>query len=148
MRRTSRAFTLIELLVVVAIIAILMALLLPAVQKVREAANKMRCQNNLKQIGVALHNYCQGHGAFPESGQYYWKNSWHIEVLPYLEEEAIYRRLVFEFPPPYDYPFWMTNTPYPSNEAILNGYAPSVFWCPASPLDKFEPRQLDPTGKH
>jgi prepilin-type N-terminal cleavage/methylation domain-containing protein/prepilin-type processing-associated H-X9-DG protein len=93
----TRGFTLVELLVVIAIIGILVALLLPAVQAAREAARRTRCQNNFKQMGLALQNYHQAIGRFPPgqiwSDYYGW--SWSAYILPYIEEGGIYNQLVF-----------------------------------------------------
>ena len=105
--KQRRGFTLVELLVVIAIIGILVALLLPAVAAAREAARKMSCQNNLKQIGLACRTYHNTYGRFPPCGMYFWtrqsKNAhtWYnssrgsvfVHLLPFMEQDPIYNQL-------------------------------------------------------
>src|SRR5438874_3320507 len=92
-------FTLIELLVVIAIIAVLVALLLPAVQQAREAARRSQCKNNLKQVGLAMHNYHEAHECFP-FGQLDSPNAFSAisQMLPYFDQVNVYNLINFSVP--------------------------------------------------
>jgi len=137
-----RAFTLIELLVVIAIIAILIGLLLPAVQKVRAAAARMSCQNNLKQLSLACHGYHDNNNRLPpgaaddmppfgnDTGAR-WGSSWKVYILPYIEQTAIYQQWQFNNHSGY------VNA---ANSALVNNIRISPYRCPASPVPEFGPR--------
>jgi prepilin-type N-terminal cleavage/methylation domain-containing protein len=149
-RRFHRAFTLIELLVVIAIIGILIALLLPAVQKVREAANRSRCQNNLKQLGIALHNYHDANGSLPP-GNYggTFAYSWIVMILPYIEQDNIAKQMVW------DHALLLTpgsqqygNDINAANGPIIRRMRSRVLVCPSSPLPMVIRNNYDGTLGH
>ncbi len=131
-RQTSRpaGFTLIELLVVIAIIAILIALLLPAVQQAREAARRSTCKNNLKQIGIALHNYHDTHKTLPPG----WVNrtastrghGWAAMILPFMDQANLYNDIDFEAQPT-------------SGASSVSGTIISAYLCPSDASSQRNP---------
>ncbi|HCS50903.1 DUF1559 domain-containing protein [Rubinisphaera sp.] len=129
--RVRSAFTLIELLVVIAIIAILVALLLPAVQQAREAARRSSCKNNLKQIGLALHNYHDTHRAFPPGNiiRGHHSTGW-VHLLPFVEFGNVYDGL--DFNPASSFYFGSNNSA--PNQPSLSGTMVPVYTCPSSPM--------------
>ena len=126
LRKRRSAFTLIELLVVIAIIAILIALLVPAVQKVREAAARLQCQNNLKQIGLALHGFHDSYKGFPKAGEKSNELSWHVFVLPYLDQVPLYDKFNLTTVGPFTGP----------NRIVHSLQSVPVYLCPSSPVKK------------
>jgi prepilin-type N-terminal cleavage/methylation domain-containing protein/prepilin-type processing-associated H-X9-DG protein len=154
--RTRDGFTLIELLVVIAIIALLMALLLPAVQKVREAANKMKCGSNMKNIGIAIHNFYNDYNRFPTGGQDWWYGityasdpngdqpwstygsgaiprqppwqavGWMYQILPYVEGDAVWKQLSVDW--------W--------NEPGITSRTPiKIYFCPSRRAPNISPNE-------
>jgi prepilin-type N-terminal cleavage/methylation domain-containing protein/prepilin-type processing-associated H-X9-DG protein len=132
--RQARGFTLIELLVVIAIIAILIALLLPAVQQAREAARRTQCRNNMKQLGLALHNYHDTHNTFPLGNHANYLGNWRLSILPMIDQSNVYNNVTFTNVPG-NFTAWVTPPGYGGN-AVLRGLIVPGYNCPSSALPR------------
>ena len=140
-RRDTRGFTLVELLVVIAIIGILIALLLPAVQAAREAARRMRCSNNLKQMGLAQHNYHDTFRAFPLGSRSHpfltprncYGTNWRASILSFLEQETLFDQLNFETGG-----FGTSSGAFSGGNEVLSELEVPVYKCPSSPSGPFD----------
>jgi prepilin-type N-terminal cleavage/methylation domain-containing protein len=140
MRFRRSGFTLVELLVVIAIIGVLVALLLPAVQAAREAARRSQCANNIKQIGLALHNHHDTFGTLPIGVRARWGQTWQWEILPYVEQQALYDVLI----KPIDDNGWYGGTDERSLRIVQLAQTPvPTFICPSSPHVNPEPRSIN-----
>ena len=134
--RLWRGFTLIELLVVIAIIGILIALLLPAVQQAREAARRTQCKNNMKQLGLALHNYHDVYTSLPVGNHGVYRGNWRVSILPYIDQGPMYNQLTFTSPSPWDDILvgWDANDCLWGPNVALIGYLVPGYNCPSSSL--------------
>jgi prepilin-type N-terminal cleavage/methylation domain-containing protein len=144
----SKGFTLIELLVVIAIIAVLIALLLPAVQQAREAARRSQCKNNLKQIGLAFHNYHDTHGVLPPGAFSSNWIGWGTFLLPYLDQSPLYQQIVSNngFNAPWYSALNSGNETYVKDK--LSRTSLSVFLCPSDPMEGINPKMYDYGGSN
>lgn len=134
--RRWKGFTLIELLVVIAIIAVLVALLLPAVQQARESARRSQCKNNLKQLGLAFHNYHDVSRAFPIGTRFSMNSpNWRVGLLPYMDQAPLFNQLNFGQP-------FLGSGVYPPNSILLSTTVP-LYECPSNAL----PRRPSYTGE-
>jgi prepilin-type N-terminal cleavage/methylation domain-containing protein len=128
----KRAFTLVELLVVIAIIGVLVALLMPAVQSAREAARRMKCGNNLKQIGLALHNYHDRAGTFPMGTFGVFMHSWQLAILPEVEQANMMDKVIFA-----SVNLRGSGSSEGPNAALLDGWTAAYNWCPSTNTNRF-----------